>query len=73
MYFDEHNPPHFHAIYAGHEAQFGVDPIALLEGSLPSRATSLVIEWAALHQKELMQNWEQLRMDHPPKKIQPLE
>lgn len=24
MYFDEHNPPHFHAVYAGNEAQAGL-------------------------------------------------
>ena len=35
MYFDEHNPQHFHAIYAGNEAQIGIDPIAVIEGRLP--------------------------------------
>ena len=34
MYFDEHNPPHFHAIYGDRESQFGIDPIAVLEGNL---------------------------------------
>ena len=53
MYFDEHNPPHFHAIYGEREAQFGIDPIVVLAGNLSNRATSLVIEWAALHQREL--------------------
>ncbi len=37
MYFDEHNPPHFHAIYAGNEAQVGIDPIIIVEGKLPDR------------------------------------
>lgn len=73
MYFDEHNPPHFHAIYAGNEAQIGIDPIAVIEGRLPNRATSLVIEWAALHQRELMVNWRQLRSDQPIERIEPLE
>ena len=50
MYFDDHNPPHFHAIYAGNEARVGIDPIIFLEGKLPNRAASMVIEWAALHQ-----------------------
>ena len=31
VYYDEHNPPHFHAIYAGGEAQVGIDPIAVRE------------------------------------------
>jgi uncharacterized protein DUF4160 len=73
MYFDEHNPPHFHAIYAGSEAQIGIDPIAVLEGNLSNRATSLAIEWAALHQRELMDNWRRLQNDQPTQRIQPLE
>ena len=73
MYFDEHNPPHFHAIYAGSEVQVGIEPILVLEGKLPNRATSLVIEWAALHQRELMLNWNLLRNDQPIVAIKPLE
>ena len=73
MYFDDHNPPHFHAIYAGNEAQVGIDPIIFLEGKLPNRAASMVIEWAALHQRELMQDWDRLRNDQPLERIEPLE
>ena len=73
MYFDEHLPPHFHAIYAGNEAQVGIDPIMVLEGRLPHRAISMVIEWAALHQRELMNNWGRLRRDQSIMKIEPLE
>ena len=72
MYFDEHNPPHFHAIYAGNEAQVGIDPIIVLEGKLPNRATSMAIEWAAIHQQELMDNWHRLRNDQPIDRIEPL-
>jgi len=57
MYYDEHAPPHFHALYSGDEAQITIDPIRLWQGDLPQRALSLVIEWAALHQRELMENW----------------
>jgi hypothetical protein len=35
MYFDDHHPPHFHATYAGNEAQVGIEPIAVLAGTLP--------------------------------------
>ena len=73
MYFDDHDPPHFHAMYAGKEAQVGIDPIVILEGKLPNRAASMVVEWAALHQRALMQNWWRLRNDQPIEKIQPLE
>jgi hypothetical protein len=45
----------------------------ILEGALPSRAASMVIEWGALHQRELMDNWNRLRSDLPIQRIQPLE
>lgn len=72
MYYDEHPPPHFHAIYGGEEAQVGIDPIVLLEGNLPGRANSMVFEWAALNQRELRENWSLMRQDQPPRKIRPL-
>ncbi len=53
MYFDDHGPPHFHAIYGHHEAQVGIESIAMLAGALPGRAASMDFEWAALHQREL--------------------
>ncbi len=73
MYFDDHNPPHFHATYAGKEAQITIEPIVVLEGMLPGRATSMVIEWAALHQRELMENWYRLHNEQGIHKIAPLE
>jgi hypothetical protein len=68
-----HNPPHFHAIYGEREAQFGIDPIVVLEGNPSNRATSLVIEWAALHQRKLLINWNRLRTNQQVEKIQPLD
>ncbi|MBI5292096.1 MAG: DUF4160 domain-containing protein [Chloroflexi bacterium] len=73
MYFDDHLPPHFHAIYGGAEAQYTIDPIAGLNGWLPARAHSMVLEWAALHQRELAENWRRLHMSEPAQKIAPLE
>ena len=72
MYYDEHLPPHFHALYSGDEAQIGIDPIQVLHGQLPARAVSLVIEWAALHQHELLDDWNLARQDQKPRKIEPL-
>ena len=73
MHYDDHNPPHFHAIYSGHEARVGIAPVMVLEGDLPNRAASMVIEWAALHQQELMRNWERLRAQQTIERISPLE
>jgi len=73
MYFDDHPPPHFHAVYGNSEAQVGISPIAILESDLPRRAISMVVEWATLHQSELMANWQMLREDQPAEKIPPLD
>lgn len=73
MYFDEHAPPHFHAIYGDAEGQVGINPIQVLAGDLPNRVVSLVVEWTALHQHELKEDWERLRADQPPQKIAPLQ
>jgi hypothetical protein len=73
MYFDDHNPPHFHAIYAGSEVEIGVDPLTVLRGRFPRRALGMVMEWAALHQRELLDNWELLRNGEAPRSIDPLD
>lgn len=73
MYFDDHNPPHFHAIYDRNEIQVSIDPIEILNGRLPRRAESMVIEWAALNQQGLMENWERLQNDESANRLPPLE
>ena len=73
MYFDDHDPPHFHAIYGDNEAQIAIDPIRTIHGQLPSRAVSMVLEWAALHQHELMDNWHRLHNSQSAQKVSPLK
>ena len=72
MYFDDHNPPHFRARYSDTESLFAIDPIREMRGDLNRRAVSMVIEWTALHQHELMDNWERLHTDQPLLRIDPL-
>lgn len=73
MYFDDHNPPHFHAIYGTREAEFGIEPVSHLRGRFSRRALGMVMEWAAMHQLELLDNWERLHNDEAPKRINPLD
>ena len=63
MYFDDHHPPHFHAIYGDAEAVFGIEPLALLRGRFPRRAVGMVMEWAATHQRELVADWQLMSDD----------
>jgi hypothetical protein len=73
MYFDDHLPAHFHASYGGQEARLRIDPVGGLDGRLPPRVLALVVEWATLHEDELMENWRRLHEDEPPIRIAPLE
>ncbi|WP_231879459.1 DUF4160 domain-containing protein [Methylomonas koyamae] len=38
MYHDDHNPPHFHVEYQGHEALIAIETGEVLAGSLPNKA-----------------------------------
>ena len=59
-------------MYNNFEAQFSIDPLEMIEGKLPPRIQGIVIEWAAIHQKALMNNWNKLRDEQPVRKIKPL-
>lgn len=73
MFYNDHAPPHFHAVYGEHELIVGVSPIAVLAGAAPARVRSMVLEWAALHQGELLDDWERCRQGAAPRPIEPLE
>jgi len=72
MFFDDHNPPHFHASYGGDEALIEIHTLAVFSGRLPPRALGLVIEWATLHQQELMDDWQRGQDKQALVKIEPL-
>ena len=72
IYWSDHNPPHIHARYAGEEAVFEIRTFALLEGSLPKRASAMVVEWMREHQAELLAAWDLASRNIPPAQIAPL-
>jgi hypothetical protein len=73
MFFDDHNPPHFHAEYGGEVALIDIRALAVFSGKLSPRVTGLVIEWAALHQQELGADWDRACAREELRKIAPLE
>jgi len=73
IYWKDHNPPHFHAQYGEYEILIKIEDLSVYAGSLPSRAFGLVMEWASLHQEELMHNWDLMKQDLSLKKIEPLK
>jgi hypothetical protein len=73
MFYHDHAPPHFHARYAGQRALVAIESLALLEGHLSPRVLGLVVEWAAFHRAELVEDWNLARAEAGLKPIAPLE
>lgn len=73
MYYNDHDPPHFHARYGGEKGVFRIDNSEMTEGSLPHRARRLAAEWAESHRAELVANWDRARRNEPILSIAPLE
>ncbi|MDD4976800.1 MAG: DUF4160 domain-containing protein [Bacteriovorax sp.] len=57
MYWDEHNPPHFHAEYAEFKAIISINESVATKGFLPSKQLKLVLAWSEIHSIELLKNW----------------
>lgn len=72
MFFDDHNPPHFHARYGREKVAIEISSLRVLEGRISPRALGLVIEWASQHQEELLNDWELAKANQTPRKIEPL-
>lgn len=72
MYYKEHLPPHFHAKYAGKRAVFSITDLKIIEGGLPKRIVSFVLEWAFDHREELLEDWKLAQKREELKKIKPL-
>ena len=73
MFYGDHAPPHFHAVYQGEAIKVNINTLEVMEGDMSRRARALVLEWAALHRAELRQAWELASRNQEPSKIAPLE
>ncbi len=69
LFFADHPPPHFHAVYGEYVGLFNIDTFEMIEGDLPRRAKALVIEWATINKSELQQMWDSQEFC----KLQPLD
>ena len=72
MYYRDHAPPHFHAIYGEFEATVEVES-GHVNGDLPRRALAHVQEWRSLHKQELADIWNLAGASKPLPRIEPLE
>lgn len=71
MFYNDHNPPHFHIEYVGNKASIDIET-GLVKGKMSRRALKLVFEWMDEHKAELLENWELARQEKELIKIDPL-
>ena len=71
MYYDDHNPPHFHVKYSGKEAVLTIGKRKLIAGSLPLKQLEEIKEWAKYHKLQLLHNWNLVLKGLKPKQIDP--
>ncbi len=71
MFFNEHNPPHFHAEYQGFKVSISIKD-GIVEGKMPKRALKLIFEWLEIHKDELTENWKSIKETGDYNKIEPL-
>jgi hypothetical protein len=73
MYFNDHNPPHFHVRYESYRAKVRIADAVVIDGDLPQRVAALVAEWVHLHGGELERNWTNLATQGTFARVAPLE
>ncbi|MBI4645619.1 MAG: DUF4160 domain-containing protein [Bacteroidia bacterium] len=61
IYLKDHNPPHFHAIYAEHSAEITIKTLEVIAGSLPVKQLNKVREWAKDKQEILLNEFIRLQ------------
>lgn len=73
MFWADHNPPHFHALYGDEEILVDIRSLTVFGGHMSPRALGLVMEWASLHQQELLADWMRAQGQQPLNRIDPLK
>ena len=73
MFYNDHEPPHFHAEHQGQQGKFDFSG-QVVAGAIESRtARRLIREWASLHRGELEENWRLAKASQPLRQVAPLE
>ena len=73
MFWGDHAPPHFHAVYGEYEIIVNIKTLEIIKGFMPRRALALVLEWASLHREKLMEDWKLCETKQALMNIEPLE
>ncbi|MBI3886936.1 MAG: DUF4160 domain-containing protein [Opitutae bacterium] len=69
LYYHDHQPPHFHALYGEAEALIGINLVVVLQGRLPAARLKDVLAWAQRHQPDLRDRWQRCQNHQPVPRI----
>ncbi len=73
LYYNDHEPAHFHVRYGEYHTRISIDPVRLIDGRMPRRALNMVLEWAEMQQLALKERWDSARARRPLDRIEPLD
>lgn len=57
IYFNDHMPPHFHAIYNEYEEIFLIETLETYAGNLPKKQRKKVLAWANQNKPYIIEKW----------------
>ncbi len=72
MFWDDHNPPHYHAKYNQYKIIVEINS-GVIKGKFPPRALRHLLEWHDLHKQELLANWKRAQKSEDLLAIEGLE
>jgi len=72
MYYEDHEPPHFHARGPDFVAKFAISDLSVLEitGKLKARESAVIKRWALANRPRLLENWRRGQAGEPMIKLE---
>lgn len=61
IYFDDHNPPHFHVISKDEEVMVSIASLDVLAGSMNRKRLGTALAWAEENREILFDKWHEFR------------
>ncbi|MEI7606688.1 MAG: DUF4160 domain-containing protein [Rhodospirillaceae bacterium] len=69
MFYNDHEPAHFHASRGEDSITVTIADLAVYEGEAPPAMVRKVLDWAAAHQRDLALCWVHCRSGRKPGRI----
>ena len=69
IYYNEHNPPHFHVYYQAFDASYSIESGKRIKGKLPVNLEKIIVKWSKKNRTELLNNWNLAKNKRPLTKI----